>query len=365
VLLVRSHEPLCYSASRELTVVQQAPYSYEAMGHYLKSSCVLVATGLCFAMASFASSVPLSILPIPLPLQMVGEDAPPPDVANGTLDTAATGVYLYPTQYRVSIPDKATRAVFEVEADCEALDGIDLFVRWRIPVTDDEDYVFCSQASTDGLSIERVVLEPADETYLPSGPLYIAVGAPSNDRVPFVVRAACTVAELPEDAASADAYVVDVPFLFCEVAEHFTLMIPDGWQRVANSDLDPSVVAGFELPRFAGQSTVARLEIASVAVDPQWDVERLSTALKNAYVIDGGYSSVDHARIQIDGQEAVRCWLVNEAEASAVELACFIHEGLAWLITLSFAPLGYAPTYEAVFDMAISSFHLLSGVEQE
>jgi len=324
----------------------------------------LMSSGVVFAILLTACHTvfcdPLAVLPIQLPLRPATEVSLPIAVAEGTIGAEENSEYLYPTQYRIWIPDNATSLVIEAEPVPGTGGDIDLYVRRNQPVTDDPDYVYCSEVSAGPSPFERIILVPMDSAYLDSGVLFISVGSPSLQPVSFVLRLLCKVDDLPGEEPSSDTYLVNVPFLFCQVDEQFTIMIPDGWVRVPSAELSTATVAAFEMPSFSGLATAACLEISRLELEDSWELDQLQAGLERTYETEDQYISIDRDNAIIDGQPSARSWLISELENSAVAFACFIDEGTAWLLTLTFTPLGYGATYDTIFDMATESFQRIN-----
>jgi len=316
----------------------------------------LLACAMLFFDPAAICSEPGLILPLPMPLRSSADASSPIDVARGSFDVAAD--YLYPTQYRVWIPEDAVSIVIEIEGD-SVVDNVDLYVRRTLPVSDDEEYVYSSYSSATSADRERIILLPTDSEFLEQGVLFIAIGSATDHGASFQLRLLCQVDERSYEAAESESYVMNVPFLFCQVDEQFAISVPEGWIRVGADEGDDVTIAAFQTPIFTGQATAARLEIARAQLQGDWSLDQLIASLERAYQQEENYIVVSREPTEIDGFPGMRSWVINESQSSGVELACFIHDGNAWLLTLSFAPLGYGSSYDSIFDMLLMTFRLL------
>ena len=329
--------------------------SQQRIAHSCLGGVHLIACCLLMAYISIAGVPQAQIISIPLPLHMLSDDAMPRDVASGIANPYAG--YLFPTQYRIWVPEQAVR--IQIRVDTVPLDGgdVDLYVRRGLPVSEDADYIYSTYASATPETREFIEITPSETEYIVAGPLFIAIGVSGDRPVEFVLSLSCDVAELPDGEQGEQAYSVNVQYLFCEIANQFSILLPDGWTRSVLDEVAGLNRVAFETGGTADATTSAQLEISRIDCVANVDLEGIAGSLVHAYEEEDGYVLVSGESMSIDGLAAVRRWLIHSGLNAGLEFACLLDEDSVWLLNLTFAPLGYGAMYDAIFDVAAASFH--------
>lgn len=301
------------------------------------------------------------MVPLELPLQVAEAPGELPIVMGITIPPPTSEDphrYLCPTQFRVWIPENAVSLVIEVEPSIDTPANLDLYIRYGSKVTEDEEYVYFSAADSGPGSFKRIELSEATDPSLIEGPLFIALGSLADDRLPVLLRMTCVVSELPEGLESDSSGLLNIPFVLVNVDNRFRMTVPAGWNPLPEAPEGSVVLATFETPRVDGQPTAGRIEVSTWPLNEVSDVDELRRRLDLIYTSRGGLELVTHGEATIDGHEARSSLLVDAANASATLAACFIKDSSAWLISVTFSPLGYGSMYERVFESAIGTFQL-------
>lgn len=302
------------------------------------------------------------VVPLTLPLGLTNTSASLTTVTTLTIPGGASsteGDYLFDTQFRFWIPDEATTLLVEVESVSANGEGADLYLRSGSPVTEDEQYVYFSSSSIGGDLVKRIELSESSEPSVCPGPLFLALGTYSNTEVRVAIRVSCTVSELPEGADDETAGLLQIPFLLVNVADVLSMSVPVGWIPLAEESLAVSTLAAFEMPQAEGQPTTGYLEVSTWPLTEVSEVDELQRRLEVIYADRGNQTITAREVITIDGHDARKSILVDHERESGTLFACFIDDGAAWLLTTTFAPLGYADLYMQVFDVGVASLRLI------
>lgn len=318
-------------------------------GIYLILCCLLTAS---LSMAGFPQA---QIISVPLPLHGFSDNVLMSNVASGVATPYAG--YLFPTQYRIWVPEQAVRIQIQVDAVLPDSGNVDLYVRRGLPVSEDADYIYSTYGSATPETREFIEITPFETEYIVAGPLFIAIGVSGDRPVEFVLSLSCDVAELPDGEQGEQAYSVNVQYLFCEIANQFSILLPDGWTRSVLDEVAGLNRVAFETGGTADATTSAQLEISKIDCVANVDLEGIAGSLVHAYEEEDGYVLVSGESMSIDGLAAVRRWLIHSGLNAGLEFACLFDGDSVWLLNLTFAPLGYGAMYDAIFDVAAASFH--------
>ena len=300
-------------------------------------------------------------MPLELPLQLTEATVPLPVVTGLTIpspDPEKPHLYLCPTQFRIWVPQDAQALILEAEAVSDAEEGIDLYVRYGSPVTEDEEYVYSSAAAMGPSGFKRLELTQTSDQPIAAGPLFIAVGSLSAEEVSVVLRLACVVPELPDGAEDGTSSLLNIPFIVVRILDLVHLAIPAGWIPSMDAEGDGALLAAFETPQAEGQPTAGRIEISTWALNEVSEVDELQRRLNEIYTTQGGLELAAQGTLVIDGHDARSSLLIDELTSSGTLAACFIDNGSAWLISVTFTPLGYGAMYERILESATGSFRL-------
>ena len=309
---------------------------------------------------------PELILPLELPLQLPTSTASLPVVTHLTLpapDPERPHMYLCPTQFRVWVPQDALALFLEVEPASETNAAIDLYVRYGSPVTEDEEFVYSSAAAVGPGAFKRLEITQASEQPITAGPLFIAIGSLGDEELPVDLRLSCVVAELPEGAEGETASVLNIPYVLVNIAHLVHMAIPAGWAPSSNGTAVGPLLAGFETPQAEGQPTAGRIEVSTWGLNEVSDVGELQRRLDEIYTTRGNFELVAQRELLIDEHDARSSLLIDESTSSGTLIACLIDNGSAWLISVTFTPLGYGGMYERIFESAINTFRLATEEE--
>lgn len=314
-----------------------------------------------------AAEPPDLILPLELPLRLevssdslpivTGLTIPPPDPEKSYL-------YLCPTQFRVWVPQDAQALILEVESVSDWQADIDVYVRYGSPVTEDEEFVYSSAAAVGPGAFKRLELTKESAQPIVAGPLFIAVGSLSDAGLPVVIRLSCIVSELPEGADGDTSSVLNIPYVLVRISDLVHMAIPAGWLPSMNGTGMGPLVAAFETRQAEGQPTAGRIEVSTWTLNEVSDVDELQRRLDEIYATRGSFELVAQRTLIIDEHDARSSLLIDESSSSGTLSACFIDNGSAWLISLTFAPLSYGAMYERIFESATGSFRLDSNVDE-
>lgn len=301
----------------------------------------------------------MAILPVALPLRLETDDLLPLEVTTGVLPARQSpdAPYLAATQFRVLVPEGASTLLVELHVPASVAVGVGLFLRWAVPVSEDRDYIYFSHAAAGVTRPLRLILGSGGDLPLVAGVLFIAVGGAQEVPVPFSLRLACAVRELPGEGSAAQ--MLSVPFLFCQIEDRFTVFIPDGWVSAPIGEADAATIAAFQTPPASDLPTIGRLEFSSMSVAHAPSLAELEQSLLAAYGRDG-FAAVAQESVEIDACRGAKCWLVHQDLQTAVIITCFVDEHEAWLLTLSFSPVDLGDVYEAIFDMVTSTFRRIA-----
>ena len=330
--------------------------------------CALLLILGCPLCRAEATEAPDLILPLELPLQLAVSTDSLPVVTVLTLprpNPEKPHMYLCPTQFRVWVPQDALALLLEVEPVSETSDAIDLYVRYGSPVTEDDEFVYSSAAAIGPGAFKRLEITPASEQPIAAGPLFIAIGSLSNEEVPVNLRLSCVVSELPEGAEGETSSVLNIPYVLVNIAHLVHMAIPSGWIPSSNGTNVGPLLAGFETPQAEGQPTAGRIEVSTWALNEVSDVGELQRRLDEIYTTRGSFELIAQRDLVIDEHEARSSLLIDESTSSGTLTACFIDNGSAWLISVTFTPLGYGGMYERIFETAVDTFRLDTGVEEQ
>lgn len=131
-------------------------------------------------------------------------------------------------QYRVEVPNRATKLMVRLEANAD----VRFYLRYRVPVTVEEGYLVAEQMSATGTNVQGFLsLDNTPE--LQSGTYYIAVVNTTTTPVSYTIHAASEGGEpaarpattLLESGVSASGSVPSGPFL---ASRQFAIQVPEG-----------------------------------------------------------------------------------------------------------------------------------------
>ena len=147
----------------------------------------------------------------------------------GGVSAAAPGQLLVGAQqYRIDVPNRATRLLVRAQANTD----IRFYLRYRVPITVEDGYILAEQVSSTGTSVDGY-LSLNNRPELQAGTYYIAVvntaQMPAEYKVEVVVDGgdytAPPAVTLLESGATSDGSVPSGPFL---ASRQFAVQVPEG-----------------------------------------------------------------------------------------------------------------------------------------
>lgn len=251
---------------------------------------------------------PEQVIPIELPLLLVGDEGPLPVLVQGeiTLSTTCDYCYLHTVQYKVIVPQGAVRLVIELSNTSDPEGDLDLAIREGEAVSEDADAYYYTYRTYESGGEEQLDLPEEGDSPLSPGEYYIAIISLIDPGAGFELRAAAYAEEILPDEI---ALVSNVPFsgeveprsLFGGLERQFSLLVPDAAELLAvqvvsvEGNLDTyigevpisstpggRVAAGYHL-RSAGEDHLLILE--EPAAGRTWIVVGNPTATQRSFTI--------------------------------------------------------------------------------
>jgi Zn-dependent metalloprotease len=172
------------------------------------------------------------------------------ETADGRVSATAPGQLLVGAQqYRIDVPNRATRLSVRVEANA----AIRFYLRYRVPITIEDGQIAAEQVSATGVSVGGY-LSIDNRPELQAGTYYIAIVNIDTSPAAYTVKAeieggdpaASPAVTLLENGATADGSVPSGPFL---ASRQFAVQVPEGTGALAitlegDQDVDLYVRAG-------------------------------------------------------------------------------------------------------------------------
>ena len=271
-------------------------------------------------------------------------------------DSADSWGYLFPTQFSVWIPENAVSLTLEIATSSSAVPA-ELYIREGSPVSEDEQYIYCTASTTSAAPPRPLVLSNSTDPQLQPGSLYIAVGTTHPEEQVVSVRAVCVVQEYPDGSAESHN-ILNVPFFVVTIPNVLRVSVPSGWIPIPAAQSSVNTLAAFESPRVPAQPTYGRLEFNQWAVTEVRTVTDLQSRLEEMFMQNRPLAVAARRETYMLGQEGRVSILIDNAETSATAFACCILESTAVMISLEFSPLGYMKLYETILDSAIATLEL-------
>ncbi len=183
---------------------------------------------------------PEQVIPIELPLLLVGDEGPLPVLVRGeiTFPTTCDYCYLHTIQYKVTVPQGAVCLVIELSNTSDPEGDLDLAIREWEAVSEDTDTYYYTYRTYESGGEERLDLPEEGDSPLSPGEYYIAIISLVGPGAGFELRAAAYADEiLPGEIV----LVSNAPFsgevephsFFGGLERQFSLLVPDAAELLA------------------------------------------------------------------------------------------------------------------------------------
>jgi len=316
------------------------------------------AVSLIACAAAFAQIGPENVVDVNLPVfSTEGEQVAVPAIASGRVGfpSLCSHCLIHSTQYRIVVPEGATRLVVELENLDDANGDLDLLLSYGTPSSEDETSIYADYASRGYGGTESIVLPLDEEGALRSGTYYVGVMSLIGEGSAFEIRAAAygpTASSSTSVVSAAGGFTT-----YCNRTVGFSIERPADWMPIEASELLEDEVVGFRSPEaVSGERAVFKVARSNAAATgtAQTGYEEIRELME----AEPGYAFLDKSDVTIAGAEAVKYTFQREYDLgpATIVLTYWIADGTEWMVIFACTPVSAYSKYADVANRALASF---------